>query len=152
MQEHFNWRIADLDDYIAENEGRPVADILIESEEKFRNLESFYLQEIVKEKFDLVSLGGGTACSEKNLKIIKDNYTSIYLKWNPTTLFNRLKDNRENRPLIANLEEENLLSFITEKLSQREIYYKQATIVFDGDHQTKEELLTMLSNYALRKG
>ncbi len=152
MEKHFNWKVADLDEYIMKQEGSTIPDLLQDSEAYFRKLESVCLAAISQENFDLVSLGGGAACSEKNMQIIKDKFTSIYLKWSPETLFNRLKNNKQNRPLIAHLSDDELKVFIEQSLAERSSYYNKADIVFDGDHQSIEELLTILSDYALRKG
>ncbi len=152
MADNSDWKVADLDNYIVEKEGATILEMMQNSEAYFRKLESAYLQEITTSDFDLVSLGGGTACSEENWKIIKKKYTSIYLKWSVDTLFERLKHDKADRPLIAHFSDEDLKEFIQKSLNEREAFYTRADIIFDGDHQTLEELTAILSNYAIRKG
>ncbi len=151
MTQQYNWKVVDLDDYIIEKEGATITELMAISEEHFRVLESKYLAELASLDFDLVSLGGGTPCSEENWKVISQNYTSIYLKWSGQTLFNRLKDNKLDRPLIAKLEDPDLIYFIDKSLAERAKYYERADIIFDGDQQKIEELLAILSDYAIRK-
>lgn len=68
-----NW--VDLDKYISEKEKRTANEIIVEEGiEKFREMETLALQEIlVDDLFQIISLGGGTWTLERNRELIKKN-------------------------------------------------------------------------------
>jgi len=57
---------------------------------------------------------------------------TIYLKLTPSQLRNRLSGRSDQRPLIKDLSDEDLLSFIEEKLAIREKWYNRAELNFNG--------------------
>ena len=59
------------------------------------------------------------------------NGTTVYLQMEPAQLVARLH-NREKRPLIKNMNDEQLLAFIEHKLAERNQFYKQAKIIVDA--------------------
>lgn len=151
IAEQLQWKILDLDAYIEAHEEKSISQLMTDSPEYFRKLESAYLRKVAGEDYDLVSLGGGTPCFENNLSIITENFTSIYLQWKPESLYKRLVEEKEQRPLIAALNDSDLLSFIHSSLAEREKWYKQADILFDGESQNFENLIESIQSHALRK-
>src|SRR4051812_45149734 len=85
-------RFIDLDAYLEKRENRTIPEIFQEEgEKKFRDLETKYLEEIIMIKDPLViSLGGGTACFNENLNIIKENGLLIYIELPATVLADRI--------------------------------------------------------------
>ncbi len=68
---------------------------------------------------------------------------TVYLQMEPAALVSRLH-NRQKRPLIAHLDDEQLLVFIEEKLAERDPFYTKAQLIinaFDLDAETLEERL-----------
>lgn len=57
--------------------------------------------------------------------------TTIYLKTSPEILFERLKNERSQRPLLKNLSESELKSFIQKRLEEREPFYQRADFVWN---------------------
>ena len=57
---------------------------------------------------------------------------TIYLRLTPAQLVSRLSKASEERPLIRGMKGEELLSFITAKLEEREKWYRQADLIVDG--------------------
>ena len=57
---------------------------------------------------------------------------TVYLKMSPEELFSRLKDTRSHRPLLKDLNDEDLLHYIVQKLKDREPFYKMAHIQIPG--------------------
>lgn len=137
-------KLIDLDDYIIKKEKRSIADIFESNgEAHFRQLESKYLKVILKShKKVVIALGGGTPCQEENWKMIKKT-KSVYLKRTEPYLFNRLKDKKEQRPLIQSLNDEELKSLIRSKMAIRAPYYEKAEYIIDLD-LTKKELTTII--------
>jgi len=126
----------DLDDYIVEHENKSIAAIFkAEGEIYFRLQESAHLKQLLDQEQDLVlALGGGTPCYGKNIELIAKGSDSFYLKASINTLFDRLVKEKEQRPLIASFDDEQLKEFIAKHLFERRNFYEQAkhTIAIDG--------------------
>lgn len=136
-----NYNFIDLDDYIEKTEKSSVSDIFkTKGEIYFRSIETNYLKYILSSKNNLVlSLGGGTPCYSNNMQAILEakNVTSIYLKASIPTLIERLKTEKEKRPLIAHIETEELLTeFIGKHLFERSQFYNQAQVIISTDNKT----------------
>ncbi len=95
-------------------------------ESLFRNLEQGELKNTFLSKNIVVATGGGTACFMDSMDAMNKNGLSIYLEMSPGALANRLSHAKKKRPLLQGLGEAELLVFITDKLNDREAYYKQA--------------------------
>lgn len=128
----------DLDDYIVEKEGLNINDIFkTKGEIYFRLQENKYLLELLNNKNNFVlALGGGTPCYANNMDLIMKMRNSIYLKANLNTLFDRLKNEKEDRPLISSLNDEKLKEFIAKHLFERGQFYGQASHIVNIDNKT----------------
>ena len=123
-----DYQFVDLDDYIEDKECATISDIFENrGEQAFRQLESHYLKDFDTVDNIVVATGGGTPCNDINIKHILANGESIYMQANAELLYSRLKNQKENRPLIAEKSKGELLGFISQKLEEREPYYTQAT-------------------------
>lgn len=131
-----NLEVLDLDDYIAEKEGLSIPEIFASKGEiYFRKKENSCLVELLDSKKSFVlALGGGTPSYADNMEQILKKSTSYYLKASVKTLFDRLLMEKENRPLISSLSDEQLTEFIAKHLFERRNFYERAqtTIVIDG--------------------
>lgn len=145
---------ADLDQYIQKKENKTVQFIFEEEGEKqFRDLETKYLNELIADKNGkVISLGGGTVCFNGNLESIKRSGMLIYIEMNAEDLAARLKRSRQNRPLLKNISPDELVDFISDKLKEREEYYRSAHLTIAGAEinllQLKEEILIFKRNHA----
>ena len=127
------WSYIDLDKKIEEYEGKSIPEIFSENgEEYFRITESRLLKKLDVGNNTVISTGGGTPCYSNNMDIMLESGLTIYLKLTPLQLRSRLSESKGDRPLIKDLDHEMLLSFINEKLSAREKYYKRSVITADG--------------------
>ena len=117
----------DLDWYIEMRFHRTVAQIFEErGEEGFRELERNMLHEVAEFEDIVISCGGGTPCFYDNIDYMNSLCETIYLKEEPATLAAHLKMGKTVRPLIQGKSPEELESYITESLKQREPYYMKA--------------------------
>ena len=119
----------DLDTYIYEKENKSVSEIFSQNGEiYFRKKEHEYLREVLENQQDFIlSLGGGTPCYANNIELILNkNSISIYLKASIQTLSNRLLKNKNLRPLVAFLEDDQVPEFIAKHLFERRFFYEQA--------------------------
>lgn len=140
-----NKRFLDLDTYITEKEGLTIPEIFAQKGEiYFRKKEHESLKEVLENQQDcVISLGGGTPCYANNMDLIQNkNAISIYLKASIKTLTDRLLINKENRPLIAFLEDEHVPEFIAKHLFERRFFYEQATKTITVDHQSTAAIVT----------
>ena len=142
-----NISFVDLDAYIAEREKCSVPDIFKNKGEiYFRKKEALYLQEVLQKEEDMVlSLGGGTPCFGNNMQLIQAAAAvSIYLKYQPQSLTQRLLQEKDHRPLLAQIKEIDLEEFIRKHLFDRNPYYAQATQIIAMDGLTPDQSLQKL--------
>ncbi|MBT9190268.1 shikimate kinase [Zobellia russellii] len=134
----------DLDNYIEEAEQMPVPDIFkTKGELYFRKKEYAYLNEVLAQKDNFVlSLGGGTPCYGNNMQAVLDaTKNAIYLKVSIAQLVNRLLKEKDQRPLIMNIPEDELPEFIGKHLFERSYFYNQTDKVISSDGKNPEEIV-----------
>ncbi|MBT8302839.1 MAG: shikimate kinase [Bacteroidia bacterium] len=136
----------DLDAYIEMKEDMTIPEIFErKGEVYFRKKEYDHLKELLSSKDDFVlSLGGGTPCYGNNLEIIKNSIDSsiFYLKASVQTLFERLVPEKENRPLISQIDtKEELIDYLNKHLFERGFYYNQADFVINVDGKNKQDVI-----------
>ena len=135
------WNFIDLDRYIEAKASQTIKNIFEEKgEEYFRELEKDSLMEISTLSNHVVALGGGAACTEANLELIKKSGLLIYLKTPPIIIYHRTKS-KLTRPLLLDengekLSKEAALQKINNLLVQREKFYKRANLVFSTHKKT----------------
>ena len=143
----------DLDDYIAEKENTTISAIFEEKgEEYFRNLESSSLAELAAKNDLVISTGGGTPCFNHNMDFINAFGISIYLKLSVDALYIRLANAKQERPLLAQLEGENLRQEIRIRLAEREPYYTKAHYKVKAKDIKLEALVHFLNEEMLLRG
>ncbi|WP_277016257.1 shikimate kinase [Flavobacterium lindanitolerans] len=133
----------DLDEIIEERAGLSIKNIFEQKGEVFfRKLENQIFRELISsEKEMILSLGGGTPCYANNHELLNgDGVVSFYLKASIETLYGRLLSVRDNRPLIAEQEEEEMKEYIAKHLFDRSYYYNQATHIVSVDGKSPEEV------------
>lgn len=132
----------DLDKYIEHETGKSITEIFAQNGEAgFRVMEHDYLKKVVTKDNMVVSLGGGTPCFHNNIDLINKNGTSVYLDVDLDVLTKRLSKEKNDRPLIKNLNDTELKSFIERNLEKRETIYKQASIIIKVKTLDKDELV-----------
>ncbi len=136
----------DLDNEISRLEGRSISEIFSASGEiYFRRKETEVLQRLLEQEGNFIlSLGGGTPCYGKNLQLIKDNpeTISVYLKTGIEELKKRLINEKESRPLIAELDSPEVLEdFIRKHLFERTFYYNQSDLIVSTDGRSVRDIV-----------
>lgn len=138
----------DLDKYIEQKEGRSINEIFAEKGEKyFREKEKEFLQETFSMKNVLISTGGGTSCFFDNMQEMNKNGTTVYLKFHAGILCSRLKNAKKERPLIKEKTEEELLTYISTLLEQREAFYNQANIIYEEKNMNPQKLADLIISF-----
>lgn len=133
----------DLDSVIEENEGKAITAIFAEKgEEYFRMLEKDVLYMLTESHENFVmATGGGTPCFFNNIDYMKSRGTTIWINSSIDTLHNRLVKEKDQRPLVANIPDSELRSFIIRKYSDRKIFYQQANVILNEDDLTLDKLI-----------
>lgn len=107
----------------------------------FRSLEKGVIQEM-KTKTDFVlSVGGGLPCYGNLIDELNALGITIYLKHSPGILKQRLRNNKQNRPLLLNLSEDEMSDFITNKLNEREAFYLKSQLVLKTEEQSTNKII-----------
>jgi len=137
-----NISFLDLDKCIEERANLSINEIFEKhGEVYFRKLEhEMFVELLQSSENNIIGLGGGTPCYANNHELLKgEGVTSIYLKASIDTLYNRLVHNKSKRPLIANMDEEEMKEFIAKHLFDRSFYYNQAKHKVSVDNKSVEE-------------
>jgi shikimate kinase len=81
----------------------------------------------------VLSVGGGTPCFFNNIVTMKKKGTVVWLNTQIDILVDRLIKAKNERPLIREINDDNLRTYIVKKLNERKMYYEQADLVIDNE-------------------
>lgn len=139
-----NLEFIDLDEQIEAKAGMSISEIFNkEGEAAFREMEQTALKQTAG-KQAVVALGGGTVCHHDNLKLVKQQGSSVYLNVRAEILYGRLRNNKGNRPLVMQLTDDELKGFIDHKLAEREWFYSQADYVLSDDNPSAKKIAQLI--------
>ncbi|WP_333601200.1 shikimate kinase [Flavobacterium sp.] len=145
LAEKINWDWVDLDKLIETKAQLSIKEIFEQHGEiYFRKLEhELFKATVENDKTLIISTGGGTPCYANNHLLLNgEQVVSIYLKASIETIFERLKNEKSERPLVANHSEEELKEFIAKNLFDRSYFYIQATHKVEIDGKNPTEIVT----------
>jgi shikimate kinase len=134
----------DLDAIIEEKVDQSIRELFeTKGEIYFRKIENNILKLVLQKTESFVlSLGGGTPCYYNNHELLQhDGIVSFYLKATSAKLVERLQDEKDARPLLASVNNDQLLDFITKHLFDRSFYYHQVNHVIAIDEKSVEQLV-----------
>ena len=143
LSQKLNVPFFDLDEKIVEHQGRSIGEIFeLEGEEHFRLLEKDVLHLLSESHENFVmATGGGTPCFFNNIDYLKKQGTVVWINCSTDCLYNRLVKEKDKRPLIRKIPNEELKSYIIKKYSSRKIFYQQATVILPEEVITIENLV-----------
>ena len=134
-------QLVDLDLEIEKTIGQSVASYFAEhGEAAFRKQESDLLRAFPYADEAVVATGGGAPCYFDNMDWMNANGITVYIDMPPVALAKRLAGGKAKRPLIKDLDEAGLISFIEEKLQERLAFYEKAQLKVSGMSLTAEGL------------
>ncbi|PCH92019.1 MAG: shikimate kinase, partial [Bacteroidetes bacterium] len=105
-----------------------------------RDIEAELITELSKSKNTVIACGGGTPCFGNNMSVMNDSGYTVYLELNENELFTRLNNEKDNRPLITDLNEDKLKAYIQKTLSKRMPFYLQAQEVINANIKNVPEI------------
>ena len=139
----------DLDALIEMNEEKTITEIFAEDgEDYFRKAESKILKWFKEKKKYVLATGGGTPCNQENMDWMKKEGLVIWLDESIEVLVTRLAPEKEHRPLIASLNNDQLASFIQGKLLERTPFYQQAHYRLSADQISEAGLKKIIQKHA----
>lgn len=117
----------DLDFLIETYEDQTISEIFGQfGETYFRKAEGKILRWFGEKKSYVVATGGGTPCFLNNMQWMNKNGITIWIDEAVDVLVERLKPEKNHRPLIKDLTDEELKEFLNAKMKEREPFYSQA--------------------------
>lgn len=144
LAKELNLDFIDLDDQIEMDAEKSITDIFErEGEKVFRKMEQTALKQTAGKRA-IVALGGGTVCYFDNMNFVKENGTSIYLNVSKEKLYGRLRRNKNSRPLVRDLSDEELKQFVDYKLKERERFYLKADFDLSEEQQSVNSILKLI--------
>ncbi|GMN11771.1 shikimate kinase [Croceitalea sp. MTPC9] len=143
LAEELDIEFMDLDDAISTKVGLTIPEIFeTKGELFFRKIETKVLNELLVENKGLViATGGGTPCYGNNMKDIDvQTKNTFYLKLSIPSLLERIRKEKEQRPLVTQLDDKDLPEFIGKHLFERSMFYAMAKHTIECDNKSVEEI------------
>ena len=141
------YEFVDTDEAIEQQQGRTISDIFAQDGEKtFRNMETDYLKNLIREKADrqVISTGGGMSIREENQELLKQLGLGVYLRVKPQTVYERVKGDTK-RPL---LQCDDPFTKIKNMLEERGPVYKStAHHIIDVDELRQQEIAEKIMDW-----
>ncbi len=139
----------DLDSLIENLEDKTIAELFDEDgEDYFRKTEAKLLRWFGEKKAFVLATGGGTPCFHDNMAWMNKQGITIWLDEEVDTLVERLLPEKAHRPLIRDLNDDALKSFLLKKRAEREVYYGQAAHRISGKDISLKALQQIIQSHA----
>ena len=141
---------SDLDATIEMAAGATISTIFEQQGEAyFRLLERRALHNSTYAPRGVLATGGGTPCYFNNMDWMNEHGICIFLDADPAVLTERLWRGKFKRPLLKNLDQGELASYVRHKIAERRPFYEKAAVQYFIHHpeqETAEELYQQMSN------
>ncbi len=119
---------------------KTIVDLLAEGENTFRQCEHQVVAGLPHDPC-IVSTGGGVAVLEDNMTHLRDNSTIVWLSTKADTVYHRLINSNNPRPLAMKLSQEELTQYVA---MRDKLYQKYADITIATDHTTSHSIANKL--------
>lgn len=146
LYDYFQLPAIDLDIYIEkELLNQSISSyIAAKGELAFRKVERSALLSLVNHPKLILATGGGTPCYYNNMEVLKKYFLTIYLDVPIKTLADRLRNEKDHRPLIAHLPDHEIEEFIAKHLFERRHYYNQAHLTVKAQDATEKNIIELI--------
>lgn len=139
----------DLDFLIESDEERTIAEIFAEDgEEYFRKTEAKILRWFGEKKTFVLATGGGTPCFHDNMEWMNKQGITIWIDEPVAILTERLRPEKEHRPLIKDLSDTELDDFLSRKLEERRTFYSRANCHLQGNEINDAAFAKIIKQHA----
>ena len=142
-------RFVDIDQLIVEKAGKSIREIFAQDgEERFRDLETEVLREVLPKGDHVLGLGGGTVMREQNRQLIRESGAKVfYLRCDAEELLRRIQADAkiaDSRPNLTDLG--GGIEEIRHLLSIREPIYRQIKHAeLDVTHMTPDDAVVYIA-------
>lgn len=150
LAEHFKIPSVDLDKMLeSDHLGTDISSFINNKGElAFRKIERAALHELIKGEEEMIfATGGGTPCYYNNMEVLNEHFTTIFLDVSIAQLYERLRTQRTNRPLISHLSDNDLKEFIAKHLFERRSFYNQAHIHLATNKLSLDNIIDEIEKY-----
>ncbi len=138
----------DLDQMIEKETSMTIKEIFeTNGEEFFRQKERDVLHTLSAIKNIVIATGGGTPCFHNNMEWMNENGITIWIDEPLHVLLKRLLPEKQNRPLIQNLSDDELTIFLSDKMEERKLYYSKAQHHVSGEKISLQDFETIFAKY-----
>ena len=141
-------KFIDLDGAIESASGKSPAEWIEQHGElAFRKEERTVLLNVLHTGSFVLATGGGTPCYYDNMELMCAHGLCIYLDAAPGFLQSRLLQFKQNRPLIAHIQEEDLAEFIGKHLFERRAFYQKAQLTLSAASVSIDKLVDRVDSF-----
>ena len=145
LSARLGYQLVDLDHEIEHKLGQTVASFFAQyGEDAFRKLESEVLKTLNYDQNTIIATGGGTPCFFDNMDWMNANGHTIYIEMTPPALAARLQGGKSTRPLLKDLNSQEIQAYIEQKLSEREVHYLKAKSIINGINLGADDLRALI--------
>lgn len=146
LASYLEYDFIDLDKLIESKTGMSIPEYFaLYGEEGFRTFERNTLQKEPFAEKTIISTGGGAPSSFDNMDWMNANGITVYMSLSPQVLAHRLENAKTERPLIKGLKGEDLINFVTLKLSERDKDYGKAQHIISAADLTAEKFASYIN-------
>jgi shikimate kinase len=136
----------DLDEIIVAKEQMTIDEIFDKKgEDYFRQIESASLQSTLDYDNCIVACGGGTPCFFDNMKWMNENGLTVFIKAKPHTLLQNMTHEMKKRPLFNKINQAEILTFIEQKLKERNEFYTVSKITLSIEELNDSTITDLLT-------
>lgn len=141
LSESMELPLLDMDEEIEKKTGLHITEIFSQQGEMyFRTLEHELLKVFIQQDPLLLSCGGGLPCFNDNMSLMNEHGLTIWLDPPVEIMVERLKRKKYKRPLLKDLDDEQLTEYVIKKLSERTAFYSQAQLIINPLDYSVESL------------
>ena len=151
LAERLELPFLDSDKEIEKKAGKSISAIFSEDGEgTFRQMELDFLKELNAISPSVIAVGGGLPMLDGALELLHESGLVIYLNTSLLTLIKRLKEEKQNRPLLKDLSDSEFHPFVEALLSERVHFYKQAKLIMPNERNNPNELVDKLEKELIK--
>lgn len=137
LAENLRLPFVDLDQIVEQNAGLSIPTIMSEQgEPRLRDLETAALEQIADDRDGVTALGGGALLRDENRALVEACGTVILLNASASTLYERLQQDQNERPLLAG----DMKTKLTSYLEGRAEHYSSFPLKIEVDGKTPEQI------------
>jgi shikimate kinase len=140
LARRLNRCFVETDDMIVSHDGRSIPEIFqAEGEARFRALEADALEALRLKSGDVIATGGGFACREGRMEVLRELGTVVWLAGDLGQLYERAR-RLGQRPMLDGRPYEAIEALYRE----REPYYRKADLMVDTVAQTPDQVVARI--------